>query len=146
MPRKYDLVCVGETHDQPNDQVLWLLHAQADVPGVDYLDDFEVPVFRLTPLGATTPAATGFADSQPEAAPAFQSDASDVVAPDNLKVVVSSGPTGELRVRVGLGVSCHRQAVVVVVGAGRVELGGIAARLRRSRACLIGVGCLLRTA
>ncbi|MGO9646681.1 MAG: HEAT repeat domain-containing protein [Terriglobales bacterium] len=81
-------------HDLPNDQVLWLLHAQADVPGVDYLDDFEVPVFRLTPRGATTPAATSFGDSQPEAAPAFQSDASDVAAPDNLKVVVSSGPAG----------------------------------------------------
>src|SRR6267378_3715617 len=28
-------------HDNPGDQVLWLLHAQADVPGVDYSDDFE---------------------------------------------------------------------------------------------------------
>jgi hypothetical protein len=81
-------------HDQPNDQVLWLLHAQADVPGVNYSDDFEVPVFRLTPLGASTPAATSFGDSQPEAAPAFQADASDVAAPDNPKVVVSTGPTG----------------------------------------------------
>ena len=26
-------------HDQPSDQVLWLLHAQADVPGVNYSDD-----------------------------------------------------------------------------------------------------------
>src|SRR5882672_6053751 len=33
-------------HDNPNDQILWLLHAQADVPGVDYSDDFELPVFR----------------------------------------------------------------------------------------------------
>jgi HEAT repeat protein len=34
--------------DQNNlsDQVLWILHAQADVPGVNYSDDFEVPVFR----------------------------------------------------------------------------------------------------
>jgi hypothetical protein len=39
-------------HDDPNDQVLWLLHAQADVPGVNYSDDFEVPVFRLTPSSA----------------------------------------------------------------------------------------------
>jgi hypothetical protein len=80
-------------HDQPRDQVLWLLHAQADVPGVDYSDDFEVPVFRLTPASAPVPAAS-FGDSQPEAAPAFQSDASDVTAPDNPKVVVSTGPTG----------------------------------------------------
>src|SRR6202165_2290103 len=33
-------------HDNPSDQVLWLLHAQADVPGVDYSDDFDIPVFR----------------------------------------------------------------------------------------------------
>ena len=39
-------------HDDLNDQVLWLLHAQADVPGVNYSDDFEVPVFRLTPSSA----------------------------------------------------------------------------------------------
>src|SRR6266446_1976349 len=32
--------------DNPNDQVLWVLHAEADVPGVDYADDFEIPVFR----------------------------------------------------------------------------------------------------
>jgi len=34
------------SHDIPSDQVLWLLHAQADVAGVDYSDDFEIPVFR----------------------------------------------------------------------------------------------------
>jgi hypothetical protein len=34
------------SHDDPRDQILWLLHAQADVPGVDYTDDFEIPVFR----------------------------------------------------------------------------------------------------
>jgi HEAT repeats len=81
-------------HERPDDQVLWLLHAQADVPGVDYSDDFEVPVFRLTPLAETAPAATSFGDPQPAAAPAFQSDASDVAAPDNPKVVVSNGPSG----------------------------------------------------
>src|SRR5262249_2563728 len=32
-------------HNNLNDQILWLLHAQADVPGVDYKDDFELPVF-----------------------------------------------------------------------------------------------------
>jgi hypothetical protein len=81
-------------HDQVRDQVLWLLHVQADVPGVDYSDDFEVPVFRLTPASAATPAPTSFGDSQPEAAPAFQSDSSDVAAPENTKVVVSTGQTG----------------------------------------------------
>src|SRR5207248_478140 len=40
--------------DNPNDQVLWILHAQADVPGVDYSDDFEIPVFRGTASGETS--------------------------------------------------------------------------------------------
>jgi HEAT repeats len=94
-------------HDRPNDQVLWLLHAEADVPGVNYSDDFEVPVFRLSPASAPVPdasstsfanynSANNFASSSSAAAtaPAFQSDASDVAAPDNPTVAVSTGPNG----------------------------------------------------
>jgi hypothetical protein len=44
-------------HDVPRDQLLWMLHAQADVPGVDYCDDFEIPVFGLTPHAARASAA-----------------------------------------------------------------------------------------
>lgn len=29
-----------------NDQVIWRLHAEADVPGVDFKEDYEIPVFR----------------------------------------------------------------------------------------------------
>ncbi len=83
--------------DQPDDKVLWVLHAQADVPGVNYSDDFEVPVFRL----ATSPVAAAMSTSSflngaqaAAAAPAFQSDASDVPAPSNPKVVVSTGMNG----------------------------------------------------
>jgi hypothetical protein len=88
-------------HDDPNDQVLWLLHAQADVPGVNYSDDFEVPVFRLAPSSASASALaeapTPISRSDPQGAtapPAFQSDASDVAAPQNPKVVVSAGMDG----------------------------------------------------
>jgi len=84
-------------HDDPNDQVLWLLHAQADVPGVNYSDDFEVPVFRLTPSSASAaePTPIFLSDAQGATAPpAFQSDASDVAAPQNPKVVVSAGMDG----------------------------------------------------
>jgi hypothetical protein len=86
-------------HDDPDDQVLWLLHAQADVPGVDYSDDFEVPVFRLTPASASATASDRtsifLSDAQGATAPpAFQSDASDVAAPQNPKVVVSAGIDG----------------------------------------------------
>lgn len=79
-------------HDQPGDQVLWLLHAQADIPGVNHSDDFEVPVFRLTAASAPVPGTSTFGASQ--GAPAFLSDASDVAAPENPKIVVSTGPSG----------------------------------------------------
>ncbi len=83
--------------DQPDDKVLWVLHAQADVPGVNYSDDFEVPVFRLTPspISATVSTAAFSSDAQDAAAaPAFQSDPSDVPAPSNPKVVVTAGMNG----------------------------------------------------
>jgi HEAT repeats len=84
-------------HDQLNDQVLWLLHAQADVPGVNYSDDFEVPVFRLTSSlsSASLSTASFGSDTQSaSAAPAFQSDASDVAAPASPKVVISTETNG----------------------------------------------------
>jgi hypothetical protein len=84
-------------HDQPTDQVLWLLHAEADIPGVNYSDDFEVPVFRLTPLPAAAAEQTGAFRSEAQDAdipPAFLSDASDVPAPAHPKVQVSAAPNG----------------------------------------------------
>ena len=84
-------------HEQPDDQVLWLLHAQADVPGVNYSDDFEVPVFRRTPLPRSVFEPTAAFSNEAQsgtAAPGFQSDASDVAAPVNPKVMVSAGVNG----------------------------------------------------
>jgi hypothetical protein len=48
IPVDFELPAEGlaTDHNNSSDQVLWLLHAQADVPGVDYSDDFELPVFR----------------------------------------------------------------------------------------------------
>jgi HEAT repeat protein len=88
-------------HDQDRDQLLWVLTAKADVPGVDYSDKFEVPVFR-TSGSAASPAdanftASGFASSFGSAAgtaPAFESDSSEVSAPVNPKVVVSTTNDG----------------------------------------------------
>lgn len=82
--------------DQPDDKVLWLLHAQADVPGVNYSDDFEVPVFRLTSSPTSTSVSTASSSQAPDgiAPPAFESDASDVAAPPNPRVVVSVGTNG----------------------------------------------------
>jgi hypothetical protein len=81
-------------HNNPNDQILWLLHAQADVPGVDYKDDFELPVFRTTdspqPAGdsfsqaSASGASFGFATAQ-----SIDADSGEVAQPARTKVVVS---------------------------------------------------------
>ena len=42
-------------HDNPNDQIQWSLKVNADVPGVNYSDEFELPVFR-TAQSAEAPA------------------------------------------------------------------------------------------
>jgi hypothetical protein len=79
-------------HDQPRDQLLWILHAEADTPGVSFSDDFEVPVFRLTPQPQT---AGSFGDPGTLTATAgFQSDSEDIPAPNNPKVVVGAGANG----------------------------------------------------
>ncbi len=77
--------------DDPRDQVLWMVHAEADTPGVSFSDDFEVPVFRLTPQPET---AGSFGDPDTTASAGFQSDAEDVPPPDNPKVVVRAGANG----------------------------------------------------
>ena len=48
--------------DNPNDKLLWKLHAQADVPGVDFKDDYEVPVFRTANQSATATPSTDVTD------------------------------------------------------------------------------------
>src|SRR6266849_1425694 len=86
-------------HDNPSDQVLWLLHAQADVPGVDYSDDFEIPVFRNAAFGGpasdsgtrTTTGADSFGFATPRPSDA---DSGAVPQPAHTKVVVSMGSGG----------------------------------------------------
>jgi hypothetical protein len=80
-------------HDNPNDQVLWLLHAQADIPGVDYSDDFELPVFRSAASAEAVRASQSQVSSGAEAsgfpaAPA-ELDSSAVGQPARTKVIVS---------------------------------------------------------
>jgi hypothetical protein len=76
-------------HDNTSDQVLWLLHTKADVPGIDYTDDFELPVFK------TSSAAPSSAASSPEtpgssAGTSSLPDSAPVAAPAHTKVVISS--------------------------------------------------------
>ena len=79
-------------HDNPNDQVLWLLHAQADIPGIDYSDDFELPVFRTASSPATardSQSPASGADAFGFAAPSGDSDSTAVAQPAHTKVIVS---------------------------------------------------------
>src|SRR6267142_4542118 len=80
-------------HDNPNDQVLWLLHAQADVPGVDYSDDFELPVFRNAASAEAARVSQSQASSAAEASgfpgTPVESDSSAVAQPARTKVIVS---------------------------------------------------------
>ena len=48
IPVRFELPADGtETNtENPNNSILWILSAAASVPGVDYNDEFEVPVFR----------------------------------------------------------------------------------------------------
>ena len=99
-------------HDQSRDQLSWVLHAKADVPGVNYSDSFEVPVFRsgaavdafapstnfASDLSASSFVSSGSFGSSGSAAaataPAFQSDATEVAAPAHPRVIVSTTPDG----------------------------------------------------
>lgn len=81
--------------NNPTDQILWLLHAGADVPGVDYSDDFEIPVFRTassprpasdsSTQAASSNAGFGFATTRQ----LIDGDSSDVARPARTKIVVS---------------------------------------------------------
>jgi hypothetical protein len=84
-------------HDNSNDQLLWLLHAQADVPGVDYSADFEIPVFRsmASPAMASASGTAAGTDNFGFAASSSAvSDSGEVPQPANTKAVVSMGSGG----------------------------------------------------
>jgi hypothetical protein len=80
-------------HDNPSDQVLWLLHAEADVPGINYRDDFEVPVFR-TSTAASVAADSSASPSGFSTSPAPDADSAAVLAPSHPQVVISSQAGG----------------------------------------------------
>jgi hypothetical protein len=85
------------SHDNPRDQILWLLHAQADVPGVDYTDDFEIPVFRGAASADTVRESESSAFSTANTfgfAATRSDDSGEVAQPAHTKVVVGMGSGG----------------------------------------------------
>jgi hypothetical protein len=81
-------------HDNSSDQVLWLLHAQADLPGIDYSDDFELPVFKTTFSAEQTPAESSSGSFGFAAGFSSDSNAAPVAAPAHAKVIISSQGSG----------------------------------------------------
>lgn len=97
IPVEFDLPAESlvTDHGNPGDQILWLLHAKADVPGVDYSDDFELPVFRTadspqpagefaSQAGSTNSSSFGFAPEQ-----RADADSGAVAQPEHTKVAVT---------------------------------------------------------
>lgn len=81
-------------HDVSSDQVLWMLTAKADMPGVNYSAEFEIPVFRTTAKAARASASSGDVDWAPASRTNFPanapvSDSLAVSVPAHPKVVVS---------------------------------------------------------
>jgi hypothetical protein len=81
-------------HDNSSDQVLWLLHAQGDIPGIDYSDDFELPVFKTSFSSEQAPADSSSETSSFAAGTSDDSSAVSVAAPAHPKVVISSQDGG----------------------------------------------------
>ncbi len=81
-------------HDNPSDQVLWFLHARAALPGLDYNDEFELPVFKTSfsaKQASASPSSETFGST---AGSCSESDATPVAAPANPRVVISAQSGG----------------------------------------------------
>jgi hypothetical protein len=76
--------------DNPSDQVIWLLHAQAVIPGISYTDDFELPVFRTSSASEPSPAYSSSGNFASSGGSFNESDAAPVPTPANPKVIISS--------------------------------------------------------
>jgi len=77
-------------HDNSSDQVLWLLHAQADIPGIDYSDDFELPVFKTSFSAEQAQTDSSSETSSFASGTSDDSNAVPVSAPAHPKVIISS--------------------------------------------------------
>jgi hypothetical protein len=81
-------------HDNLSDQVLWLLHAQADIPGINYTDDFELPVFKTSFSAEQVPAESSSEASSFASRTSEDSNVVPVSAPAHPKVIISAQDGG----------------------------------------------------
>jgi hypothetical protein len=79
--------------DNPSDKVLWVLHAQADVPGINYTDDFELPVFK-TSSSEQAPAGSYSDNFGVTTEPQGRAEEAPIAAPAHSRVIISSQAGG----------------------------------------------------
>jgi len=84
------------SHDNQRDQVLWMLKVKADVPGVDYSDEFELPVFRTSssPSAAATFAGGTQIASFAQTTTMPSEVSAEVSEPPHHRVFVTESPDG----------------------------------------------------
>ena len=84
------------SHDNQQDQVLWMLKVKADVPGVGYSDEFELPVFRASssPSSAATFAGGTQIASFAKTTTISGEVSAEVSEPQHHRVVVTESPDG----------------------------------------------------
>ena len=110
-------------HDNPDDQIQWSLKVNADVPGVNYSDEFELPVFRT----AHSPEAAA-ADASGQAISPFEmpwggqdatpsETSAEVSEPERHRVAVTDSPEG-LKFYFRAGRNPFRALLVVVLAGG----------------------------
>ncbi len=101
-------------HDNPSDQVIWLLKAKADLPGVDYSDEFELPVFRTSSSSPVEDASTYGMQigSFTETTTMASEGSGEVAEPPRHRVIVDDSPDG-LRFHFGAGRNIARTLLVV---------------------------------
>lgn len=86
--------------DNADDKILWILHAQADVPGVDFKDDYEVPVFRTQRAASMVVPTASWVDGGAQnreaaaAAPALKLADEPVIAPEKTHIVITEEGAG----------------------------------------------------
>ena len=136
-------------HDNSSDQILWMLKANADVPGVDYSDEFEIPVFRTSqssvPMTSQPPnevfgirtddsAASGAAPAQAEA---------EVSEPRDHRVVANELPDGlELYFRAGRNIGRAVLIVSLAIGCAGLFFELVRTDRQTPKLVLFGVGFL----
>jgi hypothetical protein len=85
--------------EDTRDQVIWRLFAQAEVPGVDYKDSFEIPVFKSSSAarvddGFDAPKFSSSANDGYSSGESSQADSGAVLKPARVKVQIFAGPGG----------------------------------------------------